>query len=99
MKTTDSNTMAGHLRTACATRLLPLLLLLTLLAAVQAEDYTYIASRPDLNAGTGAHTCISDANGDWGGTLTRYPDPDIPGPRDEVCCNHSQNERTREDGL
>ena len=38
-KTTNPNTLAGRLRTACATRLLPLLLL-TLPAAVQAQ-YTY----------------------------------------------------------
>ena len=39
-KTTKPNTVAGSLRTACAARLLPLLLL-TLSAAVQAQDYNY----------------------------------------------------------
>ena len=48
MKTQDSfaatscpNTLAGCLRTYCAARLLPLLLLLLLPAVVQAQDYTY----------------------------------------------------------
>ena len=41
VKTTNPNTVAGRLRTACATRLLPLLLLLTLPAVVQAQfNYT-----------------------------------------------------------
>jgi hypothetical protein len=40
-KTATPNTMAGRLRTPCSTRLLPLLLLLALPAAVQALDYTY----------------------------------------------------------
>jgi hypothetical protein len=35
------NTLAGCLITACATRMLALLLLLTLPAVVQAQDYTY----------------------------------------------------------
>ena len=34
-------TLAGRLRTACATRLLPLLLLLTLPAVLHAQDFTY----------------------------------------------------------
>ena len=38
--TTCPNTLAGHLRTACAARLLPLLLLLALPAVVQAQ-FTY----------------------------------------------------------
>ena len=39
-RTTWANTLATRLRTACATRLLPLLFLLTLPAAVQAQTYT-----------------------------------------------------------
>jgi len=39
--TTCPNTLAGCLRTSCAARLLPLLLLLLLPAVVQAQDYTY----------------------------------------------------------
>ena len=40
-KTTKLNLPAGRYRTACAARMLPLLLLLTLPAAVQAQNYTY----------------------------------------------------------
>ncbi len=42
VETRRPKSKAGHLRTACTRRLLPLLLLLTLPAGVQAEDYDYI---------------------------------------------------------
>ncbi len=63
MKTQDSfattswpDTLAGRLRTACAARLLPLLLLLP--AVVQAQDYTYIT-----NNGTITITGYNGSNG------------------------------------
>jgi hypothetical protein len=60
MRTTCPKTMAGCLRTACPTRLLPLLLLLlTLPAVVQAEDYAYIT-----NNGTITITGYSGPGGD-----------------------------------
>ena len=44
-KTTNPNTTGTRLRTACATRLMPLLLLLALPAVVQAQDYTYSTNK------------------------------------------------------
>jgi hypothetical protein len=41
-RTTNPNTLAKRLKTACSTRMLPLLLLLMLPVAVQALDYDYV---------------------------------------------------------
>jgi hypothetical protein len=62
-KTTKPNTLAGCLRTACAARLLPLLLLLlTLPAVVQAQDYTYTTNNGAITitgyAGSGGAVTI-----------------------------------------
>jgi hypothetical protein len=59
--TTCTKTLAGHLRTVCATRLLPLLLLLMLPAAVQAEDYTYTTNNGTITITqyTGSGSAVS----------------------------------------
>jgi hypothetical protein len=44
--TTCPNTLAGRFRTACATRLLPLLLLLALPGVVQAAQFGDFLTRP-----------------------------------------------------
>ncbi|MGA2786631.1 MAG: leucine-rich repeat domain-containing protein [Verrucomicrobiota bacterium] len=51
--TTCLNTMASRLKTACAVRLLPLLLLLALPAAMLAQDYTYTTNADNTITITG----------------------------------------------
>jgi hypothetical protein len=67
-KNTYSKTIARHLRTACATILLQLLLFLLLPAAIQAQDYTYTTNNGTITVTGytgpgGAVTIPSEING------------------------------------
>jgi hypothetical protein len=63
-RTTRLKTMAGHLRTVRAALLLALLLLLTLPAAVRADDYTYTTNNNTITitgyTGPGGAVTIPD---------------------------------------
>ena len=64
---TNPNTVAGRLRTACALRLLPLLVLLTLPAAVQAQfNYTNNNGTITITSDTGPG---SPGNPGFGGAV------------------------------
>ena len=67
-KTTKPNTVAGSLRTACAARLLPLLLLLALPAVVQAQ-FTFTTNNGAITitgyTGPGGAVTIPDTTNGW----------------------------------
>ena len=78
-RTTNPNTLAARLRTACATRMLPLLLLLTLPAAVQAQyysDYTYTVSgdQATITGYTGSDSDITIPHHIFGHKVTAIAD-------------------------
>ena len=76
--------MAGRLRTACAMRLLPLLLLLALPALARAEDYTYSANNGTITittyTGSGGSVTIPS-------TITGLPVTSIGGAAFYSCTS------------
>ena len=79
-KATCPKTLTGRLRTACAARLLPLLLFLMLPAAVQAGDYTYTTNNGAITitgyTGPGGVVTIpSTINGVWVTSIGGLGDP------------------------
>ncbi len=87
-RTPSQRTTVGHLRTVCASRILPLLLLFALPAAVQAQCYTYVTNNGTITI-TG-YTC-SGRRGDhpqhdqW---LASHPNRKLG-----VLCSHQPDQR------